>query len=231
MHYVKFDIEKWVQSTRHLLPEEEGVYLRLVSHYYDIEGPLPLDNRMMIKRLQLLSYQQTVDDILAEYFEKTDKGYFHKKCEVILKNYRQTRKKNSANGKKGGRPSNRATLSGTQPEPSGLGLGTQNKATGKAIINYKLGTINEDKDKPLARKRARANGRFKEPTIKEVDTYLAERKIEAFNSETFCDFYIARGWELSNGKKMKDWKAAVRTWENRRNNENPPSSDYGKGGI
>ena len=76
-----------------------------------------------------------------------------------------------------------------------------------------------------------ANGKFKAPTTEEVDTYLAERKIEAFNSETFCDFYIARGWELSNGKKMKDWKAAVRTWENRRNNEKPPASDYGKGGI
>ena len=32
------------------------------------------------------------------------------------------------------------------------------------------------------------------------------------------DFQEARGWVLSNGKKMKDWKATIRTWE--RNNYN-----------
>ena len=52
---------------------------------------------------------------------------------------------------------------------------------------------------------------FKPPTIDEVKKYCAERKNKV-DAIKFVDHYEARGWLL--GKvKMKDWKAAVRTWE------------------
>ena len=50
----------------------------------------------------------------------------------------------------------------------------------------------------------------------EVDAYCRERN-NGINAQDFIDYYKARGWML--GKvKMKDWKAAVRTWERRRSN-------------
>lgn len=50
-----------------------------------------------------------------------------------------------------------------------------------------------------------------------VIDYCKERgnKIEP---QTFIDWNEARGWML-NGRKMKDWQAAVRTWEQRNNNQ------------
>lgn len=49
------------------------------------------------------------------------------------------------------------------------------------------------------------------PSIDEVTAYCKERQ-NKINPEHFIDYYTARGWMV--GKVgMKDWKAAVRTWE------------------
>jgi hypothetical protein len=50
------------------------------------------------------------------------------------------------------------------------------------------------------------------PPVDVVEQYCRERN-NGINAEHFCDYYTARGWKLSNGKKMVDWQAAVRTWE------------------
>lgn len=56
--------------------------------------------------------------------------------------------------------------------------------------------------------------RFKKPTVEEVETYCKERN-NTINAEQFVNYYEARGWKIGNAS-MKDWKAAVRTWEQRR---------------
>ena len=53
---------------------------------------------------------------------------------------------------------------------------------------------------------------FIPPTVEEVAEYCKERG-NTINAEQFVDYYAARGWELKQGQKMKDWKASVRTWE------------------
>lgn len=53
---------------------------------------------------------------------------------------------------------------------------------------------------------------FHPPTVDEVRSYCQERG-NGIGAEKFVDYYQARGWELKPGQKMKDWKAAVRTWE------------------
>ena len=63
------------------------------------------------------------------------------------------------------------------------------------------------------------NTGFKSPTVEEIGAYCKERENKV-DEQRFFDYYTARGWELGNGRKMKDWKAALRTWEN--NNVNKP---------
>lgn len=53
---------------------------------------------------------------------------------------------------------------------------------------------------------------FTPPSVQEVQAYCLERG-NGINAEQFIDYYTARGWELSKGRKVKDWKACVRTWE------------------
>lgn len=53
--------------------------------------------------------------------------------------------------------------------------------------------------------------RFTPPTIDEVRDYCQERN-NSVDPETFINFYESKGWFVGKNK-MKDWKAAVRTWE------------------
>ena len=59
---------------------------------------------------------------------------------------------------------------------------------------------------------------FVPPTVDEVREYCLARK-NGIDPQEFVDYYAARGWMLGKAK-MKDWKAAVRTWEKRRKGEN-----------
>lgn len=55
---------------------------------------------------------------------------------------------------------------------------------------------------------------FVPPTVEEVSDYCAERN-NTVDPQTFVDFYTSKGWVVGK-TKMKDWKAAVRTWERKR---------------
>lgn len=52
---------------------------------------------------------------------------------------------------------------------------------------------------------------FVPPDIEEVKSYCAERAA-GVDAQKFIDFYSAKGWMIGKNK-MKDWRAAVRTWE------------------
>jgi hypothetical protein len=54
-------------------------------------------------------------------------------------------------------------------------------------------------------------GGFIPPELSEVSAYCQERKNNV-DPQTWIDFYTAKGWMIGKNK-MKDWKAAVRTWE------------------
>lgn len=56
-----------------------------------------------------------------------------------------------------------------------------------------------------------SRGKFKPPSVEEVAKYCVERN-NTVDPEAFVDFYAAKGWMVGKNK-MKDWKAAVRTWE------------------
>jgi DNA-binding PadR family transcriptional regulator len=58
------------------------------------------------------------------------------------------------------------------------------------------------------------NKYFKKPSVEDVNNYCILRK-NNIDAETFVDFYESKGWMVGKNK-MKDWKAAVRTWEKKK---------------
>lgn len=74
--------------------------------------------------------------------------------------------------------------------------------------NDNVNDIKESKPK-------KASPVFRRPTIEEVEAYCTERR-NGINAQDFIDYYDARGWKMSGGVSVKDWKARVRTWEKRR---------------
>ena len=69
-------------------------------------------------------------------------------------------------------------------------------------------TKEECADAPLS-----SSKRFSAPSLDEVRAYCEERK-NGIDAEAFVDFYTAKDWMVGKNK-MKDWRAAIRTWERR----------------
>lgn len=80
---------------------------------------------------------------------------------------------------------------------------------------------NNNKNRAKARK-------FVPPTVEEVDDYCWERQNNV-DAQQFVDFYESKGWMVGKNK-MKDWKAAVRTWENNRSASPPKPPNQNKEG-
>ena len=55
--------------------------------------------------------------------------------------------------------------------------------------------------------------RFTPPSLEEVKAYCQERN-NGVDPQAFVDFYTSKGWKIGKDT-MKDWQAAVRTWERR----------------
>ena len=64
----------------------------------------------------------------------------------------------------------------------------------------------EEEEKPSRK-------RFTAPSLEEVRAYCKERNNNV-DPQAFIDFYSSKGWKVGN-QPMKDWQAAVRTWERR----------------
>ena len=68
--------------------------------------------------------------------------------------------------------------------------------------------------------------RFLAPTVEEVQEYCKERN-NSVDPQRFIDYYTANGWMVGKNK-MRDWKAAVRTWENNSNSNNRTGANHGR---
>lgn len=98
---------------------------------------------------------------------------------------------------------------------------TQRNETNEKEIKSPSSEMNRNEMKRNEQKRNEVNNasedaehtqkRFKKPTVTEIQTYCNERHNE-INAQRFYDFYESKGWKVGN-TPMKDWKAAVRTWE------------------
>lgn len=122
-------------------------------------------------------------------------------------------KKRAENGRKGGRPK-KATESEEKQKKAKESKKKQtkdNKDKDKDKENNII-PLSPKGDCPPKGERPPAK-RFAKPTAEEVQKYCAERG-NHIDAQAFVDFYEAKGWKVGNAP-MKDWKAAVRTWEKR----------------
>ena len=64
---------------------------------------------------------------------------------------------------------------------------------------------------------------FTPPTAADVAAYCAERN-NGIDADAFVNFYASKGWMIGKNR-MKDWKAAVRTWEQKHKQEHVEQLD------
>lgn len=88
------------------------------------------------------------------------------------------------------------------------------QVTGKRHSNDMLTTTIEEKKEIKNIKKEEPRGskkKFEPPSVDDVGAYCRERGNHV-DPQTFVNFYESKGWMVGKNH-MKDWKAAVRTWE------------------
>ena len=127
-----------------------------------------------------------------------------------------------ANGKKGGRPK-KENLEKPSNNLKGLETGNLEKPSNNLNDNVNVNVndnvndnvkvnVNDNDNVTEIRAAKPPRTRFTIPSIDDVKAYCQERG-NGVDAERFIDYYNANGWRVGKNA-MKDWKAAVRTWEN-----------------
>lgn len=124
MNYYPFHIGDFRSGTAHLTDAEELAYRRALDWYYDTETQIPLETQWVARRLRVDT--QVLENVLKDFFEKTEAGWRHGRCEAEIIEYRKRADKNRANGAKGGRPKK-------EKKPNGFPDGCESDANGMPV--------------------------------------------------------------------------------------------------
>ena len=140
----------------------------------------------------MLKICTTHDDVIWAKFIKEGDHYVNKR----MREEAERRKKYCENRRK-----NRMNKSSDNIEVSKVHMSSH--------METEIETEIETKSESEVNERMRS----KYPTISEINAYCKERKNNV-SPERFFDFYESKGWMIGKNH-MKDWKAALRTWENK----------------
>lgn len=91
---------------------------------------------------------------------------------------------------------------------------TSTSSTFNADVKYTIADINTD-SKPYIKHGKQQ--KFSVPSVSDVNAYCKERGNNV-DAQRFVDYYTANGWMVGKNH-MKDWKAAIRTWERNGNGQ------------
>jgi len=105
----------------------------------------------------------------------------------------------------------------TDKQPTNNQAGTDPEPDKQANVNVNVkgkenGKVKEKEDKGETQSVTPVRVRFTAPEVSEVEDYCRERA-NGIDAHEFVDYYTANGWKQKGGNPIKDWKAAVRTWE------------------
>ena len=93
------------------------------------------------------------------------------------------------------------------------------------LINNKKN--NKEEEKSISNdipKKEQRHKNFVKPTIEEIDAYIKSMGYKS-SAEEFFNYHEAGGWVIGRNKPMRDWRAAVRTWESKERKKRPTAYD------
>lgn len=184
------------------------------SYYEAIEE---LDDKTRLKVYDMICRYALYGEII-ESENPIEKSLF-----TIIKPFIDSSEKRRSGGRKGGlskkqskiQEDNQGSLQGSLQ----ASLQNDDKVAYENDVSNKNKNKNKNMNKNMKENmKENKRGGFSPPTLSEVQAYCKERNNNV-DAETFVNFYQSKDWYVGKNK-MKDWKAAVRTWENKSRQEN-----------
>lgn len=174
-----------------------GIFWCIIEQLYEQGGKLPLKSCKSIA-FALHQDSKTVESIVRDFalFEIEDESFWSMSVNKRLGKRQQLSERRKAAAQ------TRWNVS-SQQEQSTTDANAEQKDEAPAALT-------ETEKKPQKR--------FIPPTLEEVQAHITEKGYSV-DAESFIAFYQSKNWYVGKNK-MKDWKAALVTWE-RRERENP----------
>jgi uncharacterized protein YdaU (DUF1376 family) len=212
-----FHHKEFSTSTQDWTDEEVGSYVRLLLHQW-ANGSITDD----LTRLQRISnsIEKNAGVVLQKFKPCEEPGRLqNSKMEAIRAEKIEYYEKKRAAGKKG-MESRYQTPNTTTNKPSNKNI--TKEGVGEGVDIELIEVIKKERQKiPPDFAEVKLHFEFFRPLHWSLD-YM-DKEVSAW-----FDFYSANGWKVGKNK-MKDWKAAIRTWiRNDYNFKNKPQSNNGK---
>ena len=103
MHYYQHNIGDYRKDTSHLSLLEHGIYRQLLDSYYLDEKPLTVDLSKLMRTHSIRNAheEQALKNVLNDFFELTENGYIHTRCDGEIAKYhlKSDKAKASANAR------------------------------------------------------------------------------------------------------------------------------------
>ena len=220
MNYYSHHIGDYTTDTAHLSLLEDGAYRRLMDRYYTTEAPLPADEAALFRvvRARAPEEQEAVRVVLAEFFDLTDAGWTHKRCDAEISAFKaKSGKAADAANKRWNKPSNANAIS--VAEHSAMPTQCERIADAMPTNNQEPRTRVEAPHAadapPTAPKISKAKGCRLTADWKPSQADIAFCKTERPDlrpddvAAQFRDFWVAKAG--ADAAKL-DWPATWRTW-------------------
>ena len=130
---------------------------------------------------------------------------------ALVKPTLDTSRKKAESGKRGGEHEANGKQAASKPQANGKQAAREKE---KEKEKEKEGEIEKEKEYECTPQTPR---RFTPPSASDVREYCLQQGYN-IDPQEFVDFYSSKNWMIGKNK-MKDWQAAVRTWQRRRSEE------------
>lgn len=176
---------------------------------------------MTNKEEQLVLYKAIADYALDGIEpDVSTLGVLGQLCWTAISPNIKSGRRNYINGCNGGAPEGNCNA---KKQPKNNPNSTEKQPGQTSTKNKNRNKTKNKNDEESIEKVATKRTTFVAPSLQEVSDYISEKGYTV-DARQFVDFYASKGWMVGSSK-MKDWRAAVRTWTRRQNPANTPSHE------
>lgn len=177
--------------------KERGQYITLLCLQQQL-------GHMTLKQMQT-AVGKLSEAVMGKFIQDDDGLYYNRRADIEIKKRTAHSQKQRENVQKRWNKETEEKPNGVQKECGGIYEGIT------TVIP--LENENENRNLKTSENTGNEDIEFIPPTVEAVRAYCIQRN-NSVDAQRFIDFYTANGWVQGKGKKpIKDWKAAVRTWE------------------
>lgn len=226
MFSYQFHIGDFNRETRHLSRLERGIYRDLLDIYYETERPIVCDINKIFRLVMAITNEErtSVEQVLNEFFHKTERGYVQVRCELEIERYKNLTTQKSVAGKLSAAKRAEKRNNIINGCSTSVGVSLQQNVNGGATNQLTIEPVNH---------RTNINTSCSEPKVSKLplvddspvficiptnkfNTESEERPITANKISEWQAIYPGisvkqtlmriRGWAINNPKKRKTYK-------------------------